>query len=125
MAQLKDGTAEPIKKVKKPRMKVKADKGDGDGEKKKRGRRGGGGIHKEPQKEYNKLGEAADLKGKPGPNGEDPTAGRWRFEGRKKKDGTRGPKKWSWRKYTEKDREHQARLLAKGEDPFGNTIKKA
>merc|ERR1719277_2889372 len=50
-----------------------------------------------------------DMKGKPGPNGEDPSEGRWSFESK----GANAPKKWKWKK--ERTEEERAAKKAKKE----------
>merc|ERR1712185_660540 len=86
---------------------------------KKKTEGGAGETHATQQHEYNKLGEAADMKGKPGPNGEDPSTGRWSFEKRTRggKNNKRGGAEkccWRWRKFSEK---FLAMCKENGEDP--------
>merc|ERR1712224_925045 len=74
------------------------------------------------------MGDAApkpgdNMEGKPGPHGEDPPTGRWRFVP-VNKNGMKGPKQWRWRKYTEKDLSRQNALRMKGQDPYDHGQKK-
>mmetsp|Transcript_914 Transcript_914/g.1613 ORF Transcript_914/g.1613 Transcript_914/m.1613 type:complete len:136 (+) Transcript_914:1-408(+) len=62
-------------------------KGKGKGKGKRKGGPGGG-----PDGQR-KNDPDADMAGKPGPNGEDPTTGRWSFESKGKNAG----KRWKWK----------------------------